>query len=64
MINGAAVAVLAMLLQSGASLDIAALKTRAETGDTKAQVRLGVAYATATASQQMKLKLCSGSHSC
>jgi TPR repeat protein len=46
MINIAAVTVLAMLLQSGAPQDIATLKARAETGDTKAQVRLGVAYAT------------------
>jgi TPR repeat protein len=46
MINFAAVAVCAMLFQSGAPQDMAALKASAERGDTKAQVRLGVVYAT------------------
>jgi TPR repeat protein len=45
MINLAAVVIVAMLVQSAAPQDITALKARAETGDTKAQVRLGVAYA-------------------
>jgi TPR repeat protein len=45
MINLASVVVVAFLFQSVASQDIAALKARAETGDTQAQVRLGVAYA-------------------
>jgi TPR repeat protein len=46
MINLAALVVLTMFVQSGAPQDMAALKARAEKGDTKAQVRLGVAYAT------------------
>jgi hypothetical protein len=61
MINIAAVAVLAMLLQSGAMQDIAALKARAESGDTKSQVRLGLLTRPATGLQRMKLKPCSDS---
>jgi TPR repeat protein len=45
MINLAFVVVVAMLFQTGVPQDIVALKARAETGDTKAQVGLGVAYA-------------------
>lgn len=44
MINLATLLVVAMLFQSGPQ-DTAALKARAEAGDTKAQVKLGVAYA-------------------
>jgi len=46
MINLAAVVTLAMLFQSATPQDVTALKARAKSGDTKAQVRLGVAYAT------------------
>ena len=46
MINLAVMVVFAMLFQSGAPQDVAALKARAEKGDTKAQVRLGIVYAT------------------
>src|SRR5258708_37917037 len=45
MINLASVVLIATLLQSAAPQEIAVLKTRAGTGDTTAQVQLGVAYA-------------------
>src|SRR5438270_4719931 len=45
MINFATIVAFAVLLQSGMSQNPASLKAQAEAGDTIAQVRLGVAYA-------------------
>lgn len=45
MIYLAYVVIIAMLSQSAVPQEVAALKARAETGDTKAQVALGIAYA-------------------